>query len=100
MTRLIITATAALFASSALAGNTLGTDVNTNLDVGISGQTETEFSELDTNSDGMVSTAEAEADSTASMRFNEADENHDEMLTKAEFSAIAKASAEEEETGE
>ena len=100
MTRQIITIAAVLFAGTAAAGGALNADVGADLDVGSSGQTETEFSELDTNSDGMVSTAEAEADSTASMRFNEADENHDEMLTKAEFSAIAKASAEEEETGE
>lgn len=98
MTRQIITIAAVLFAGTAAAGGALNADVGADLDVGISGQTDTEFSELDTNSDGMVSTAEA--DSTASMRFNEADENHDEMLTKAEFSAIAKASAEEEETGE
>ncbi|WP_348672432.1 hypothetical protein [uncultured Abyssibacter sp.] len=99
MTRYITTIAALLFAGTAAAGGALSADVGVGVD--ISGQTDTEFSELDTNADGMISTAEAEADSTASMRFTEADENHDEMLTKAEFSAIAKTSAEqEEEAGE
>ncbi|PWN55553.1 EF-hand domain-containing protein [Abyssibacter profundi] len=101
MTRFIITTAAALFAGSALAGNTLGADVNADVGIDLSGQTDTEFSTLDANGDGMISQAEAEADSTASIRFNEVDENHDDMLTRAEFSAIASSSAEmEDETAE
>lgn len=101
MIRLIFTAAAALFAGSALAGTTLGANINADVGIDLSGQTDTEFSTLDANGDGMISMAEAEADTTAAMRFNEADENHDDMLTRAEFSAIASTSADmEEETAE
>ena len=101
MPRLIMPTAAALFTGSALAGNTLGADVNADVGIDLSGKTDTEFSTLDANGDGMISQAEAKADSTASMRFNEADENHDDMLTQAEFSAIAETSAQmEDETAE